>query len=772
MRNTNLKIKPLILSFGILFSVWANGQTKPKDTLDLRGKRLGVVLSGGSARGLAHIGFLKALEEKGIYPSYISGTSIGALVGGMYAAGYSADQLDTIFKSINYNTIFTDHTTKSFVNILEKVQQKPLQIPFTLDSTFRFNLPTGLSDGQNLLKNLAMYTHHLDGNKDFDSLSIPFLAIGTDLKNMKVVEINSGNLAYAMRASSSLPSVFSPFDYQNKTLIDGGILNNIPIKETREKNQVDYIISHNVNRKLDTTNFPNIGNLFYRLTTIKREENNLKQFPYGDFNIRTDPSRMGVTSFSNIDSIISLGYHNTKQNLKQFKFVGELPKFKIQKIPEVTDKIKVHKVTVNHQAISERMKAKLFFEENSAVEFEQINKTIDYLYSEYRYNSVAYEYYPKDSLLNFRLIPKRSNDKLFLGGFYNTDYGINLDIGIDLRDFWIEDSRFTSSWNIGQLPSFNTKFYLDNGVNFGFGTDMNIQSIKIRVYNPITEGPTFKEYRGILSNFKIYAMNRYKSYGLVKYGIAGKINNYQYDYFNSSNEINTRNVNNNSSYLFADFYFDNLDKLTYPRSGTKVRLSAKTYIYLENEGNFFVNPKILSKETLGSFRKDLEVDNFQVSLEYQQVLNLFNSNWYLKFHNQTNFILSKEYAIPQLTVIGGYAPSGVMNDFAIPFDGLSLDKINSINSSYLINKLDLYYNWRYIHNFGVSYHQGFFFQMKVNSDNINEEVYKQSVDYHSISAHYGVDVLGVPIGFKWAKNLKGGLDKSSQFFFHISYNLW
>ncbi len=195
--------------------------------------KIGLVLSGGGAKGFAHVGVLKVIEQAGIKIDFIGGTSMGAVVGGLYASGYNASQLDSIVKVTNFDNLLIDYVPRSSKSFYEKRNDElyAVILPF---NKLKIGAPQSLSKGMfnyNLFNRLTLHARHV---RDFNQLQIPFLCMATDIEIGKQVVLDKGVLAQALFASSALPSVFSPVILDGRLLVDGGVLNNYPIDEIRK----------------------------------------------------------------------------------------------------------------------------------------------------------------------------------------------------------------------------------------------------------------------------------------------------------------------------------------------------------------------------------------------------------------------------------------------------------------------------------------------------------------------------------------------------------
>ena len=181
--------------------------------------KVGLVLSGGGAKGLAHIGALKVIEESGVRIDYIGGTSMGAIIGALYASGYSAKQLDSIFSQTNFSTLIQDDIPRSAKTFYEKQEAEKYALVLPFDK-FKVGFPTGLSKGQNVYNLLSKLTSHVSTISDFSKLPIPFFCVATNVETGKEVILDHGYLPRAVTASGALPSLFSPVMIDDMVLID------------------------------------------------------------------------------------------------------------------------------------------------------------------------------------------------------------------------------------------------------------------------------------------------------------------------------------------------------------------------------------------------------------------------------------------------------------------------------------------------------------------------------------------------------------------------
>ncbi|MGP8033284.1 MAG: patatin-like phospholipase family protein [Steroidobacteraceae bacterium] len=204
--------------------------------------RIGLVLSGGGARGAAHVGVLKVLEDMHVPVDAIAGTSMGAVVGGLYASGLSAREIEKIMTSLNWQDAFHDRPPREELTLRRKQEDESFLVKFPLGVRgHKIALPKGLIEGQRLSQTLRQLTLPVARITNFDDLPTPFRAVATDLESGEPVVLGSGDLTSAMRASMSAPGIFAPVERQGRVLVDGGIADNVPVDIARAMG-VDIVI--------------------------------------------------------------------------------------------------------------------------------------------------------------------------------------------------------------------------------------------------------------------------------------------------------------------------------------------------------------------------------------------------------------------------------------------------------------------------------------------------------------------------------------------------
>ncbi|MCD4749891.1 MAG: patatin-like phospholipase family protein, partial [Thermoanaerobaculales bacterium] len=289
-----------------------------------------LVLSGGGARGAAHIGVLRVLEEMQIAPDMIVGTSMGSIVGGLYAAGWSPDEIEELLVSIDWNQVFTDKVPRNDLSFRRKQDDRPYLIKARLHfDEDGFYLPAGLLSGQSLEILLETLEARSRPERDFDRLPIPFRAVATDIENGEAVVLDSGSLARAMRTSMSIPGMFPPVKYEGRTLIDGGSVANLPIGIAQSLG-AEHIIAVDISSPMQSPdmklkNFWDVYNRLNSLLTVGNRRTDVSRLRQGDVMIRPDLGDIGFLDFDRATETVALGDAATRAAADQLRPLAGSP---------------------------------------------------------------------------------------------------------------------------------------------------------------------------------------------------------------------------------------------------------------------------------------------------------------------------------------------------------------------------------------------------------------------------------------------------------------
>ena len=282
--------------------------------------KIGLVLSGGGARGFAHIGVLKVLEENHIPVDYIGGASMGGLVGAMYAMGKSPAEIEEFVASLDWDKLLQISTSFDNLSFRRKEDRRNIPAPITLRGKPNdLKLPNALNSGHEIGLLLDRATLAYSQVRDFDNLPIPFRAVGTDMVRGTSVTLGKGSLSQALRATMSIPAVFSPVEIDGKILSDGGLVNNIPTDVVKAMG-ADILIVVNIETQLGSReSLESLPGVLSQIINIASAENSRRSLRQADFIIAPDLQNFTVGDFTQSKPIIELGYEGAEQKVALLK---------------------------------------------------------------------------------------------------------------------------------------------------------------------------------------------------------------------------------------------------------------------------------------------------------------------------------------------------------------------------------------------------------------------------------------------------------------------
>ncbi|WP_373944036.1 patatin-like phospholipase family protein [Vibrio chagasii] len=313
-------MKPFIpLLLALIFPLIANATQERSQLSNQTRQTIAVVLAGGGAKGAAHVGVLKRLEELRIPVDYITGTSIGAYVGGLYATGLSASDIENILTTQDWNQGYTDRISRSDRSIRSKSKGDRYQVHTDLGiHSTSIQASNGMLQGQSMLKLLRQTTGNITKLESFDELAIPYRAVATNINTMEADVLDSGYLPDAMMASMSIPALLPPFEINGQKYVDGGVTNNMPIVAAKRMG-ADIIIAIDVSSNYsDQADIHGMADMLNQLSIhmVKRStDNQINTLTVRDIYLKPDVGHIETTDFSAMPFALEKGYQSTARVL-------------------------------------------------------------------------------------------------------------------------------------------------------------------------------------------------------------------------------------------------------------------------------------------------------------------------------------------------------------------------------------------------------------------------------------------------------------------------
>lgn len=447
----------------LLMLTFANGITQTRDTTGYRPK-IGLVLSGGGAKGMAHVGVLKVLEELNIRPDYIAGTSMGSIMGGMYAIGYSASELDSIMRRMDWSRILSDRIPLSEVVPEEKHNYNRFLFQFDLTKKGP-QMPAAMVVGQGIMEEMNSLAWHIVGTNEFDDFDIPFRCVASDLISGESYVFSSGNLVTAMRASMAIPSMFSPVPYNSMLLVDGGVLDNIPVQVCRDMG-ADIIITVNVSfrNKPSIDDFQSIGDILMGSAMIRSNYASKKSLEDTDILIAPDLSNYSATNFYDGPAIIDLGETAARERYDELaslsEFLSLYPKKEYVK-PTLVNEVYIEDIVVGELKYMDKefVLGKSGLEKGNHYSKAQINEALHRLVGTRYFQNVSYLLDKGEHGYVLTLLPiENYRSKYNFAVHYDNSYKVAAIFNFAFRNVIIRGSNLSLSLNLSEYPIFHGQF--------------------------------------------------------------------------------------------------------------------------------------------------------------------------------------------------------------------------------------------------------------------------------------------------------------------------
>ena len=451
--------------------------------------KIGLVLSGGGARGFAHIGVIKVLEENHIPVDYVAGASMGALVGALYATGRTPAEMERLVETLDWDNLLRGKPAFGDLNYRRKEDRRNLPGSITLGGKgARINLPGSLNPGHEIGLVLDRLMLSYGTNTNFDDLPTPFRAVATDLVSAETVVLKSGSLSQALRATMAIPAVFAPVELNGRILADGGILNNIPTDVAKEMG-ADIILVVNIETQLgDRSSLQDLVGILGQTFYVATVENSRRSLRQADIIIAPDLKNYGTFSFGAGKEIVELGYAGAQSKAALLKslalddadwqqyIAARQAKIRpeIEPIPEFT----VIEGTENpkaKRAIEQKLDDKY---ENKPLDEKVLEKDLTELTGTERFDNLGYGVTSRDGKtgLLVRLYDPRER----------TDRTTVLEVGVDVNNSETDDVNFNARARL--------TFFDIGGDGTEWRNDFSIGSrtlLATEFYRPLGEGRFF-----------------------------------------------------------------------------------------------------------------------------------------------------------------------------------------------------------------------------------------------------------------------------------------
>lgn len=721
--------KWILICIAIFSFLTATAQKEQPKKQDLK---VGLVLSGGGAKGLAHIGVLKIIDSLGIRVDYVGGTSMGAIIGSLYASGYTGNQIDSIFKKTDFERLIQDELPRSAKTFYEKEDAERYAITLPFDN-FKVSFPSSISKGQNVYNKLAQLLMHVNHIDDFSKLPIPFLCVASDIEKGEQVVLEKGYLPEAITASGAFPSLFEPIPIKKRLLIDGGVTNNYPVDEVLAK-KVDVIIGIDVQDGLYERDKLNsavaILNQINNFRTINAmKDKNEKTDVY----IRPDIVGFSVISFDRGRELITRGEVAGRKEIEALKEIAAQQQQKRNIKPvKVKDSLNVNYIHLrgNKKYTRSYVRGKLRFKTPAKIPFQKFQEGISNLAATGNFTGIRYRTIPnnvgsEDIVLNLRERPETMF--LRLGAHYDDVYKTAGLINVTKKKVLFNNDVASFDFIIGDNIRYNFEYYIDKGYYWSIGVKSRFNSFERGVnYDLIREDNTNPNLNRIdvdVSDFtnQLYLQTVLREEFVFGVGAEHKRLKIASETITETDQEETVFEKSDFISSFGFLKLDTYDNKYFPKSGIFFSGNFHWYLYSSDYNKNF-EPFSLARGKIG----------YATSIFDNVSLNISSEGGFKIGDASTN---SLDF------VLGGYGNNFINNYIAF----LGYDFLSFAGDSFVKGTIALDYN------FWTKHHLNFTANYANAGENIfgNGEWFTKP-DFNGYAIGYGLETFFGPLQVKYS----------------------
>ena len=606
-------MKPLIIILLLLCAYSSVGQNDGDQDL-----KVGLVLSGGGAKGLAHIGALKIIEDAGIRVDYIGGTSMGAMVGSLYAAGYNARQLDSIFNVLDFDTLIQDNVPRGAKTFYEKDDATRYAVTLPFDD-FKLGFPTGISKGQNVYNLLSKLLLHVKDVDDFNQLPIPFFCIATNIETGAPVILDKGYLPRAVTASGALPSLFSPVTIDDTIYIDGGVVNNYPVEQVRAMG-ADLIIGVDVQDDLrDRDHLKSAIDVMVQINNYRSIKAMSEKKELTDIYINPEIGDFNVVSFDEGRQIIEAGEQAATTALAALRIAASKQKEVHRKKVQFSDRtslyIKDVEIAGNVNYSRSYILGKLKLKTPSEVSYEEFSLGVNNLSATGNFEEIDYKMVEDvdntgEYTIHFDLIENSSKTSLRLGAHYDDLYRTAALVNVTRKRLLTNNDVASFDFIVGDNIRYNFDYYIDKGYYWSVGFNSAFSSFDKDVPTSFILSETDEDEPQVQVNEinlqyddftnQVFAQTVFRRRFMLRVGAEHKWLRYLSETIGIDENNLPRTVFEDTNYYgaFGVLKYDTLDDKYFPRSGVFFEGDFHSYLFSEGFNGEF-DPFGIAKAQMG-----------------------------------------------------------------------------------------------------------------------------------------------------------------------------
>ncbi|MDA9201458.1 patatin-like phospholipase family protein [Flavobacteriaceae bacterium] len=692
--------------------------------------KVGLILSGGGAKGIAHVGVLKEIERAGVRIDYIGGTSMGAIVGGLYACGYTASQLEEMLTSTNLIDIINDKFDRDVMSFDAKEDASRYAITLPIVKG-RIQFPLSLSKGQHVYDMFVQLMHEQRNTQDFSKLPTPFYCVATDINTGEKTVLDKGYLPLAVNASSALPTLFSPVHVEGRMLIDGGIVDNYPIDEMLSKG-MDVIIGIDVQTNARTTDETStLSEMLTRIGSFQTQKQMASKEEKTQIYIRPELDAFNILSFDKQKEILAQGVLAGQKARPQLLALAknQQPRVKEQKDIPPSFQLDNLLVATTPNYKTNYLLGKLRLKSKNTYSFKKLKEGMSNLAATQNFDAFRYSLKTENGKEVLRMTPPETkHTTLFRGALhYDKLIGALALVNLTKKHAFLKNDEISLDVMLGAYFQYAFSYFIDKGKFWSVGLSakqhqfnttapVSVNTDKLAINKPTNT-------RILVQKNTWFVQTLFREEVVLGAGLA-----HQHNVF-KTNLFDTQTARflyaDNADYYSALGYLkvDTRDDKFYPRRGG----------FFEGDINYYFSEK--------SSREDIMFTPFLIAKANMGATFPLDSKWALLLSTSGGFTVGDTTSSAFDFTFGGYGNAPVLNYQTF----IGLPQQHVAGNSFVKAETTIDYEFTPKHHLKMILNGGI-----VSTDIFKTGQWKRGIDYYSAGITYGLETFAGPIEFTTA----------------------
>ena len=687
--------------------------------------KVGLILSGGGAKGIAHVGVLKEIERAGVRIDYIGGTSMGAIVGGLYACGYKASQLEEMLATTNLADVINDKFDRDVMSFDAKEDASRYAITLPIVKG-RIQFPLSLSKGQHVYDMFVQLMHEQRNTHDFSTLPIPFYCVATDINTGEKTVLDKGYLPLAVNASSALPTLFSPVQVEDRMLIDGGIVDNYPIDEMLSKG-MDVIIGVDVQTNVSSTDETStLSEVATRIASFQTRKQMASKKAKTHIYIRPEMDDFNILSFDKKNEIMAQGVLAGQKARPQLQILAKNQQPRVKELKEIPSSFQLDRLLVgttpNYKA--NYLLGKLRLKSKNTYSFRKLKEGMSNLAATQNFDAFRYILKTENEKEVLKMTPPETkHTTLFRGSLhYDKLIGALALVNLTKKHAFLKNDELSLDLMLGAYFQYALSYFIDKGEFWSVGLSAKQHQFDTAAQVVFNTAPfafsNSTNTRVLVQKNTLFVQTLFREEVVLGVGLAHQHNVFKTNVFDTQTDRFLYADNADYYSTLGSLKVDTRDDKFYPKKGA----------FFDGDINYYFSKK--------SSLEDNNFTSFLIAKANMGATLPLDSKYTLMFSTSGGFTVGDAASSAFDYAFGGYGNAPVLNYQTF----IGLPQQYAVGNSFVKAETTVDYEFTPNHHLKMMLNAGI-----VSDDIFKTGQWKSGIDYYSAGVAYGLETFAGPL---------------------------